>query len=147
MGLCISITLFLSEHSFLVNKQWRGLCGMFFPGHRTGEGSGSLPLLPPWLRANSEVKVPSNPSLVKEVRITRSKSQVKRVYAYDMFIYSWFMLIAIWLILCGMLCLCLLGLGSWYLLVLKALQVSTSLMHDLGCRAVGFWKVEWCPTR
>ena len=59
-----------------------------FPGHRTGEGSGSLPLLPPWLRANSEVKVPSNPSLVNEVRSTRSKSQVKGVYAYDMFIHS-----------------------------------------------------------
>ena len=36
--------------------------------------------------------------------------------------------------LCGMLCLYLLGLGSWYLLVLKALQVSTTLMHDLWCR-------------
>ena len=21
-----------------------------------------------------------------------------------------------------------------------------TLMHDLGCRAVGFWKVEWCPS-
>ena len=59
-----------------------------FPGRRTGEGSRSLPLLPPWLRANSEVKVPSNPSLVNEVRSTRSKSQVKGVYAYDMFIHS-----------------------------------------------------------
>ena len=59
-----------------------------FPGRRTGEGSGSLPLLPPWLRANSEVKVPSNPSLVKEVRSTRSKSQVKGIYSYNMFIHS-----------------------------------------------------------
>ena len=117
-----------------------------FLGQRTGEGSWSLPLLPPWLRANSEFKVPLNPSLVNEVRSTRSKSQVKRVYAYDMFIHSWFMLITIWLILCGMLCLYLLGLGSWYLLVLKALQVSTSLVHDFWCRAVGFWKVEWCLT-
>ena len=105
-----------------------------FPGRRTGEGSGSLPLLPPWLRANSKVKVPSNPSLVKEVRSTRSKSQVKRVYAYDMFIHSWFMLIAMRVIICGMLYMCLLGLGSWYLLVLKALHVSTSQVHD--------WDVE-----
>ena len=59
-----------------------------FPGHRTGEGSGSLPLLPPWLRAISEVKVPSKPESSNKVRSTRSKSQVKGVYAYDMFIHS-----------------------------------------------------------
>ena len=59
-----------------------------FPSHRTGEGSGSLPLLPPWLRANSEYKVPLNPSLVIKFRSTRSKSPVKGVYAYDMFIHS-----------------------------------------------------------
>ena len=58
------------------------------PGQRTGEGSGSLPLLPPWLRANSGFKVPLNPSLVNEVRSTRSKSHVKGVYTYDMFIHS-----------------------------------------------------------
>ena len=44
-----------------------------FPGRRTGEGSGSLPLLPPWLRANF-----------------RSQSTLKpeSVYAYDMFMHS-----------------------------------------------------------
>ena len=31
--------------------------------------------------------------------------------------------------LCGMLCLCLLGLGSWDLLLLKTLQVCTSQVH------------------
>ena len=93
-------------------------------------GTWVAPSSPSLAARNFKSQRTLNPSLVNEVRCTRSKSQVKGVYSYNMFIHSWFMLIAIWLILCGMLCLCLLGLGSWYLLVLKTLPVSTSLVHD-----------------
>ncbi|KAL5574813.1 hypothetical protein UlMin_016512 [Ulmus minor] len=50
-----------------------------FPSQRTGEALGSSPFSLQWPCAISEVKVPSNPSLVNEVRSTRSKSQVKRL--------------------------------------------------------------------
>ena len=131
MELCISITLFLGP--FLPKQTWEANEECFQAiGLAKNPGRSPFSLL--GCAQISEVKVPSNPSLVNEVRGTRSKSQFKGVYAYDMFMHSWFMLIAIWLILCGMLCMCLLGLGSWYLLVLKALQVSITLVLN--------WDVE-----
>ena len=54
MKLCIYVILFF--RAFLPRLQFmkKELRGMF-PGQGTGEGSRSLPLLPPWQRAKTKV--------------------------------------------------------------------------------------------
>ena len=102
-----------------------------FPGQRTGEGSGSLPLLLPWLRAKLKYPLLPESSTGSIGLLDQNVNRREIIHLSCSYIHH-----TCWLlcdcILFGMLRLYLLGFGSRYLLVLKTLQVSKTLEYDFG---------------